>query len=84
MSLMSERKKIDQIDKSIAKLINERFKVVQNIKDIKKTTLTPIEHKDREEAIITRNLAFIDQTYQEYFLKIYQTIIEASKDFQKQ
>jgi hypothetical protein len=29
-------------------------------------------------------LAFIDQAYQEYFLKIYQTIIEASKDFQKQ
>lgn len=84
MNLMSERKKIDQIDESIAKLINERFKVVQNIKDIKKTTLAQIEHKDREEAIITQNLSFIDQAYKTYFLKIYKTIIETSKDFQKQ
>ncbi|MDD2574840.1 MAG: chorismate mutase [Acholeplasmataceae bacterium] len=84
MNLMSERKKIDQIDESIAKLINERFKVVQNIKEIKKTTLSQIEHKDREEAIIKQNLAFIDQAYKDYFLKIYKTIIETSKDFQKQ
>lgn len=84
MSLMNERKKIDQIDESIAKLINERFKVVSQIKEIKHTEQITLEHKDREEIIINQNMAFVDELYKPYFLRVYKTLIEASKDFQKQ
>lgn len=84
MSLMNERKKIDQIDEAIAKLINERFKVVSQIKEIKKTEQITLEHKDREETIINQNMGFVDEPYKPYFLRVYKTLIEASKDFQKQ
>lgn len=77
------RVKINEIDKEIAILFNERFKVVKEIKAYKVKNNLPITDEHREKAIIKDNLAYIDEEFKQYFLTFYETLISLSKESQQ-
>jgi len=77
------RAKINEIDKEIALLFNERFKVVKEIKAYKVKHNLPITDELREKAIIKDNLAYIDEEFKQYFLTFYKTLISLSKESQQ-
>lgn len=82
MKLNEQRKKIDSIDEQIATLFNERFKVVSEIKEIKKQASMDITQQDREEEIISKNQTFVDLEYRAYFIDFYKHLISLSKAYQ--
>lgn len=67
------RKKIDQIDKKIANLLQARFEVVTEIKKIKKTEKLPKIDKKREKEI----LANLETNYEKKIFK--KILIESRK-----
>ena len=76
------RTKIDEIDKEIAKLFNERMNVVKEIKSYKKENNLPIQDPKREESLIQQNLIYIDKAYQDLYIKLEQNFFKLSKEFQ--
>lgn len=84
MKLNNIRNKIDKTDKKIAKLLNKRFHLVQEVKEIKKDEALVIEDISREQEILAQNSVFIEPVFKDQFNAIYKTIFEASKNFQKQ
>lgn len=83
MKLNETRKIIDDIDKKIAILLNERFNIVKEIKQIKEKQNIEIFDLKREQEVINNNKVYILNEFQEQFIEIYQTIIKVSKEIQK-
>lgn len=83
MKLNEQRKKIDMIDQEIATLFNKRFKVIKEIKKIKKQEDMKVTHQKREEEIIHKNQAFVDEEYRAYFIDFYKHLISLSKAYQE-
>ena len=81
--LKCERKKINKIDKKIAKLFEKRMKSVTKIKKIKKESNISLEDKDRENILIGNNAKLIKDEYKEYYKELEKKIIELSKEYQK-
>lgn len=77
------RMKINEIDKEIAKLFNERFKAVKEIRKYKKLHNLPIADYEREKALLRENTKYIDKEFLTYFTKFYETLITLSKEYQK-
>lgn len=82
MKLNERRKEIDQIDQQITKLLNERFIIVKEIKEIKNKENIKTLDEQREQEVINNNKKFIEIEFHEQFIQIYKTIMDASKDFQ--
>lgn len=83
MKLNNLRNEIDVLDKQIAKLLNERFILVEKIKKVKVQSTFEIEDKQREFDIITNNLKYINSNFKEHFKNVYEMIFKVSKDIQK-
>ncbi|MGI6360470.1 MAG: chorismate mutase [Acholeplasmatales bacterium] len=81
--MQQSRIKINEIDKEIARLFNERFKVVKEIKKYKKLYNLPIADKEREKALLRENIKLIDEEFSPYFIKFYETLMTLSKEYQK-
>lgn len=81
--MQQSRVKINEIDKEIARLFNERFKIVKDIKEYKKLHNLPITDKEREKALLKENLKYIDEEFSPYFIKFYDVLITLSKEYQK-
>ncbi len=81
--MQRSRVKINEIDKEIARLFNERFKIVKDIKEYKKLHNLPITDKEREKALLKENLKYIDEEFSLYFIKFYDALITLSKEYQK-
>jgi len=78
--LHSLRKKIDDIDGRIVKLLLERFIVVNDIAEYKKEHGLEVLQKSREAEVLKNIADKIDTAeYREYILKIYAEILETSK-----
>ncbi len=77
------RMKITEIDREIAKLFNERFKVVKEIKEYKKLHNLPIADKEREMVLLRENLKYIDDEFTIYFIIFYDELMKMSKEYQK-
>jgi len=54
MTLDEIRKKLDEIDDKLLELINERFKLVHMVGEIKNKNNEPIYRPEREKAILDR------------------------------
>ena len=54
MNLEDLRKKIDEIDDELLRLLNERAKVVQEVGKLKNQTKSPIYRPEREQSILNR------------------------------
>ena len=82
--LMSQRDKIDTLDKKIVALLEERMEVVEAIVAIKKTSATQILDTNREQEVLTKIATYVqNEDYQEVIKETYQGIMDASKHFQQ-
>ncbi|MDL2292482.1 chorismate mutase [Acholeplasma sp. OttesenSCG-928-E16] len=81
--MLSElRKKIDDIDDIIIKSLEERYKIIESIKLVKKENNLSILDNKREEEIFKK---IIDKKldHQKDIINIYQLILKLSKDNQE-
>jgi len=84
MDLNTYRNKIDEIDDNIVKLLLERFAVVKDISEYKKTRGLDVFQQAREAEILKKIADKIENDeYKEYILKIYADIFDASKSLQR-
>jgi len=79
--LTDERIKINKIDDTILKLLEQRFDSVNQIKKIKKNNNIPILNKNRETEIYDKIYESYSALYV-YLKPIYETIICESKQYQ--
>ncbi len=80
--LQDLRNKIDEIDKKIALLFNDRMEIVSKIRDIKKENNLSTYNEEREKSLINNNKEFVKKEYQEYFVELEKQILKLSKDYQ--
>ncbi|BAL61546.1 chorismate mutase [Melissococcus plutonius] len=82
--LMKNRMEINQIDKKIIQLLEQRMSIVSTIASIKKERKIPILDTNREgEVIEIVREELIEKDYEESILAIFQSILTQSKEFQK-
>ncbi len=81
--LDKRRESINEIDKKMAHLFEERMVEVKAIADIKMKEGLPILNKDREEALIKKNVSYIsNDEIKEYYIDFLKNEIELSKEYQ--
>lgn len=77
------RIKIDEIDKKLMALFEERMNVVVNVAKYKQKNNLPIFHKDRENEVIKKNVGRIEQEdLKPYADKLLHYMMDLSKDYQ--
>ncbi len=81
-NLKKLREEIDLIDKEIGKQIQQRFKVVEKLSEIKKIKNIPITDYKREEEIINKLTKEYNHIDKNILKEIYQTIFGYSKKIQ--
>ena len=84
MSLIDEaRVKINEIDKEMVKLFEERMKTVLDVLEYKKQHNLPVFDEQREIELIKKNLELLqDKSLKEYYLIFLNGMLEASKKYQ--
>lgn len=81
--LEKARQKIEETDRAIALLFQERMAAVRLVAEYKKTHGLPITDSSREEQLIKANLSLIeDPVLLEYYTAFLKNTIEISKQFQ--
>jgi len=83
MKLKNNRILLDEIDKKISLLLNERFLIVEQIKKIKEELSLEVLDQNREKEVLENNIKYVDEKYSKSFLEIYNTILKVSKDIQE-
>lgn len=77
------RKKIDEIDKKITELFEERMNVVLNVAEYKKKNNLPIFNKNREDEVIKKNLSYLkNEDYNKATERFFEKLMEVSRQFQ--
>ena len=84
MSLEEMRKKIDEVDDKIVRLIAERIRDSQSIGDEKKKSNKPVEDAAREEKVLAhiKAIAREEKLDEKAIQNIYRQIIKSSKGIQ--
>ena len=81
--LDDSRTKINEIDKQMAKLFEERMIVAKNIAEYKIKNALPVLDKNREQQLIEKNSNYIeDSIIREYYINFLKNNIELSKKYQ--
>ena len=82
-SLDDARKKINEIDKEMAKLFEERMKAVLEVLKYKKEHNLPVFDEKRERELIERNVSLLqDESLKEYYLIFFKSLLQSSKKYQ--
>ena len=77
------RNRIDEIDKDITKLFEERMDTVINIANYKKDRNLPIFNRDREDEVIEKNVGYLKNSdYAEETRKFFISLMEVSRELQ--
>lgn len=76
------RSQIDWIDRDIMAQLDKRFELVEKIKEIKKQGNMQILDKSREETI--KHYIEMNTKYEKEIKKIYEEIMQQSKDLQNE
>jgi len=77
------RKKINEIDKQMAKLFEERMKASEEVAQYKKEHALPIFDSSREKEVIDKNLQFIENDdIKQYYVNFLQNTMDVSKRYQ--
>lgn len=77
------RKKINEIDKEMARLFEERMKASSEVAEYKKEHALPIFDSSREQEVIKNNLEFIsDDNLKQYYVNFLQFTMDVSKKYQ--
>ena len=84
MSLLDEaRVKINEIDRKMISLFEERMKAVLDVLKYKKEHNLPVFDEKREIELIKKNLDLLqDESLKESYLIFFNGILEASKKYQ--
>ncbi len=84
MSLIDEaRIKINEIDKEMVKLFEERMKAVLDVLEYKKEHNLAVFDEKREIELIEKNINLLqDKTLKDYYLIFFRGMLEASKKYQ--
>ena len=81
--LSKYRKQISEIDAQMVKLFEERMGICGDIALYKKENDLPVRDVSREELIINKNKALLDNPgFAEYYEKFFKNILEISRDYQ--
>ncbi len=77
------RQAINDADREIARLFEQRMDAVRQVADYKKEHGIPVEDKAREEHIIRKNAAYIEnEEYRSFYVSFLRNTIELSKSMQ--
>ena len=77
------RSKIDELDKEITRLFEERMDTVINIANYKKDNNLPIFNRDREDEVIEKNVGYLKkEDYAEETRKFFISLMEVSRELQ--
>ena len=77
------RNRIDEIDKEITKLFEERMDTVINIANYKKDRNLPIFNRDREDEVVEKNVGYLkNNDYAEETRKFFISLMEVSRELQ--
>ncbi|QAA33961.1 prephenate dehydratase [Clostridium manihotivorum] len=77
------RKSIDDIDKKIVELFQERMKVVTKVAEYKKKNNVPIFNGNRESQVIEKNVALVEEEDLKPFVKEFLlSMMDISKEYQ--
>ena len=77
------RKQIDDIDRKITELFQQRMETAGRIGEIKRLNGAPIRDEKRENEIIEARLEQVEEKWQPYFLRFQKNLFELSRDYQK-
>ena len=81
--LEKARKKINEIDKQMARLFEERMAAVKSVAEYKKANGVRVTDSAREAEVIKRNSELIDnETLKPYFVSFLQSNMDISKAYQ--
>ena len=81
--LQEVRKKINEIDKEMAKLFEKRMELASLVAAYKKENALPIEDKVREKQVIENNLSFIEKDdLKDYYIDFINELMNISKKYQ--
>lgn len=82
--LQEERNKIDEIDKQIVKLFEERMETASKIAKVKKENNMEIFDSSRENLVIEKVKSYLEnKELEKYLEKFYLNLMGVSKDYQK-
>lgn len=83
MELKDIRQKINEIDKEMAKLFEERMKASSEVANYKREHALPIFDSSREQEVINKNLEYItDENIKQYYVNFLQKTMDVSKQYQ--
>lgn len=82
MTLQEVRTEIDSVDGQIKQLFKRRMQLAENVAAIKAQTADAIFKPDREEAIIHRQTADVDDTIKMEYTALIKRIMEVSRKYQ--
>ncbi len=81
--LISSRKKIEKIDKKIAKLFEKRMLEVENIYEYKKENNIDTLDTNRETYLLNKNINHIkDEKFIPYYQTFQKMVMDVSKEYQ--
>ena len=82
-SLDEARKKINDIDKEMARLFEERMKAVLEVLKYKKEHNLPVFDELREIELTKKNIELLqDENLKEYYMIFFKGVLESSKKYQ--
>ena len=75
---------INEVDLKMIELFKERMKAAEMVAEYKKENNLPVLDKAREEALINKNVNYLnDKELEKYYLTFLEGMLTASKDYQK-
>ncbi len=78
-----KRKRIDEIDERLLKLLSERLDAAKEIGEYKKSQGLEIHDPQREEERLSRVKAFASEKKAMYLEEIFKKIIEECREYEK-
>lgn len=84
-NLQEARNKINEVDKQMARLFEERMEAVKQVAEYKMDRGLPVFDASREKEVLDRNSAYLsNETYQPFYILFQQDVMEVSKTYQRQ
>lgn len=78
------REIINEVDLQMIELFKKRMEAAKMVAEYKKENNKPIYDKEREEALINKNLlALNNKELEEYYKTFIEGVLKSSKDYQK-
>lgn len=82
-SIEELRKDIEKIDREMIDLFEKRMRVSAKIAAYKKENNIPVLDKEREKALIDKNVANLsDKEFAEYYIEFFAGMLDVSKKYQ--